>query len=196
MTSSLFAVYHYYVTMPRFSYALRLPDGSTEHGIIDAPDVLSARAALAEMSGDIIELMATVPPIEKTHTPPPSPPWHLVDEKKADKPKVKNVPPSVKNTAATYVPVTTTIRLYAGWLLAWYFLIYAFGSYQFTKALPFEIPYLDEFFLSPTILSFTFAAFLFLLLSSVHTLIGKGLVKGILLIVLGAVLVIVFRQNV
>jgi hypothetical protein len=98
--------------------------------------------------------------------------------------------------ATEYVPLSDTFRLYAGWLLAWYGLVYLLGSYQFTKHLPFEIPFLSGLFLSPLVLTFAFGTFFFLFLSSIHRLLGRGLWKGIFLTVIWVGVMAVFWVNV
>ena len=39
---------------------------------------------------------------------------------------------------APYLPLIDTLRLYAGWLLAWYGLVFAIGAYQYRGILPFH----------------------------------------------------------
>ena len=95
-----------------------------------------------------------------------------------------------------YLPLFETLRLYAGWLLAWYALVYCIGAYQYTKELPFRIPYAESLFLSPLVLSFTFAAYLFLLLSSLYQIFGKKKVIGVILSISGIVIFVLYRANV
>lgn len=93
-----------------------------------------------------------------------------------------------------YAPFISTLRLYAGWLLAWYFLIYAFGSYSELQELSFEIPYVEQLFLSPVILLFACGAYLFLVLTSLHRMLGGGFAKGLLCTVLGVMMFGLFWQ--
>lgn len=86
-----------------------------------------------------------------------------------------------------YLPLVETVRLYCGWLLAWYAVIYGLGSSQAMHRLPFEIPYVPELFASLLIFRFTLGAFLFLLASSLHRAIGGGVWKGIGLALIGLV---------
>jgi hypothetical protein len=95
-----------------------------------------------------------------------------------------------------YYPLSDTLRLYAGWLLAWYFLIYSFGGYQETRKLPFHIQIIQSLFESPLVLIFSVVCFLFLLLSSIHRLLGRSVLMGVLLTVLGIGLFIVFEVHV
>ncbi len=88
----------------------------------------------------------------------------------------------------TYAPLHETLRIFAGWLLTWYGLIYALGFLESTGRLP-QIPFIHELFLSPLVLQFTFGTFLLLALSNVHRWIGKGILAGLFLtIVYGAAL--------
>ncbi|PIR53785.1 hypothetical protein COU75_04170 [Candidatus Peregrinibacteria bacterium CG10_big_fil_rev_8_21_14_0_10_42_8] len=102
----------------------------------------------------------------------------------------------VKRQATSYLPLFETLRLYAGWLLAWYSLIYIIGAYQFTKDLPFKVPYAESLFFSPLVLSFTFAAFIFLLLSSVYILLKRKKIVAVLLVIIGVATFLLYRMNV
>lgn len=95
-----------------------------------------------------------------------------------------------------YFPLYETLRLYAGWLLAWYCLVYAIGSYQYMKEVPFHFPYAESLFLSPLVLSFTFGAYLFLLLSGIYKYYSKNKLLGLGLFVIGIALFILYRMNV
>lgn len=94
-----------------------------------------------------------------------------------------------------YHPLLETFRLYAGWLLACMAVIYAVGSYQQARVLPFHSDLLQEWLESALILHVTFTAFIFLLLGSVHRGIGGGAWKGILLAIAGFLLIAFFRAN-
>ena len=98
-------------------------------------------------------------------------------------------------TAPDYHPLLDTLRLYAGWLLACLLTIFALGSYQQLRHLPLHLSILDEWMDSPLILQVTFITFLFLLLSSVHRAIGRGVWKGLALTALGFFLLVIFRVN-
>ncbi|MCB9808503.1 hypothetical protein H6770_04595 [Candidatus Peribacteria bacterium] len=103
---------------------------------------------------------------------------------------------STEAPESVYFPFYETLRLYAGWLLAWYCLVYAVGSYQFIKELPIHIPYAESLFLSPLVLSFTFGAYLFLLLSGVYKMLGKKKKIGLILFLVGVAVFILYRMNV
>jgi len=102
---------------------------------------------------------------------------------------------SVQSETA-YFPLLETLRLYAGWLLAWYAAVYAIGSYQFMKDLPFHVPYAESLFLSPLVLSFTFAAYLFLLTTSLYKRAEKKKIAGVGLLVLSVAVFVLYRMNV
>jgi hypothetical protein len=85
--------------------------------------------------------------------------------------------------------------LYAGWLLAWYALAYALGSYQWTRNLPFRIPLVEGLLLSPLVLSFTLATFLFLMFTEIHKASDKRANKYALIIV-GIIAFLFYRVNV
>ena len=86
-----------------------------------------------------------------------------------------------------YHPLISTLRLYAGWLLGWYGLFVALGYYSHVRVLPWEIPFVEAFFVSPLIFSFIVAMFLFLLLGAMHRAMHGRLLSGIALTVVGIV---------
>ena len=97
--------------------------------------------------------------------------------------------------SSDYHPLLDTLRLYAGWLLACLFVVYALGSYQETRSLPYTFSILNEWVESPLILQVTFVTFVFLILSSVYRLLGKGVWKSVLLTIIGFALIVIFRAN-
>jgi len=101
-----------------------------------------------------------------------------------------------EESPSSYFPLLDTLRLYAGWLLAWYCLVYALGSYQHARPLPFRIPFVEGLFLSPLVLSFTWGAYLFLLLTGLWKATGKGIIKGLIVTVLGITGFVLYRMNV
>jgi hypothetical protein len=54
----------------------------------------------------------------------------------------------------------------------------------------------EGLFLSPLVLSFTFAAYLFLLLSGIWKTAGRGILKGLLLTGIGIAGFVLYRMNV
>ncbi|MDO8649502.1 MAG: hypothetical protein Q7R81_07020 [Candidatus Peregrinibacteria bacterium] len=181
--------------MASFSYTAKNPQGMTVRGMVDAIDVQAATSSLQQMNLTVDELREAPNP----STPPsPSLQWTTVPS-----PVSVTAPEFPPITHAEelppprhYLPLLDTLRLYAGWLLAWYFIIYALGSYQYIRDLPFHMPYVEELFLSPVILQFSFAAFLFLLLSALQKKIRGSYVSGIILLILGVGIFVVFRENV
>lgn len=103
-------------------------------------------------------------------------------------PQNRPLPWSAQNTSAKphapeevrYAPLHETLRIFAGWLLAWYGLIYALGFLEHTQRLP-TLPFVHELFISPLVLQFTFGTFLLLALSNIHHWCGKGLALGLIL---------------
>lgn len=88
-------------------------------------------------------------------------------------------PPPTKQPEETYLPLHTTLRLYAGWLLAWYGLVYLAGSFRSAGLAPWVPEFVQTLFASPLTLYFACATYLFLLLGTVHRLLGGGVLKGI-----------------
>ncbi len=107
----------------------------------------------------------------------------------------KHLSASAPGEHITYFPLTDTLRLYAGWLLSWYFLIFAFGSYTYLRELPVQIPLVGGLFQSPVIISFAFGAFLFMLLTEFHRLLGRGKIKGVVLSLAWLGIFVLFRMN-
>lgn len=96
---------------------------------------------------------------------------------------------------AEYHSLVDTLRLYAGWLLACLAVIFALGSYQTVRALPYEFDLLHEWVESAVILRVAFMTFIFLLLSSVHRLLGGGVWRGTLLTIVGFAAIALFMAN-
>jgi hypothetical protein len=175
--------------MPLYSYRATDAMGSTQQGSIDAQDADAAREALNQKSWTPIDVTeASSEPFsfvspQPSQTPQPS---SRVEKKTA-------APLSAKKV---YLPIAATLRLYAGWLLAYYALVYAVGWYEHSRTLPFEIPYVEALILSPLVFSFTFAAFLFLIGHSLYRAAGGGLWKGMLVSSVGIGVFVVYRMNV
>ena len=94
-----------------------------------------------------------------------------------------------------YHPLLSTLRLYAGWLLACLAIVYALGTYQQLKVFPLRLDILDEWMDSPMLLNVTSVTFLFLMLSSVHQALGRGFWKGVFLTGAGFSILVVFQIN-
>lgn len=80
----------------------------------------------------------------------------------------------------TYLPLLATARLYAGWLLLWYGVIFVLGHYASSDRLPFALPFIDSLYQSPFILHMSFGTYLFLLLSSMYRAFGDGAGKAMI----------------
>ena len=176
--------------MTTYTYQATDSSGNQREGTVDALSLQAARDAVMDLGLQPIEIYESALP---TTAPADDSPW--VDPMSAAPP-----PPAPDNTVSesstAYFPFLETLRLYAGWLLAWYSIVYAVGAYQFLNDVPFRIPYAESLFLSPLVLSFTFAAYLFLLLSSIYKATGSSKKKALLLSVLGIVIFILYRINV
>lgn len=160
--------------MPTFTYIGTTMDGKPERGTIETATAEEARETLRKRGVLVENVMRSA-----ILTPQP----------------VVAAPVAVPAEVPGYAPLSDTFRLYAGWLLAWYVIVYLLGSYQYTKRLPFEVPFVESLFMSPLVLNFAFGTFLFLMLSSVHCALGRGLWKGLLLAVVWAGLVTLFVVN-
>lgn len=173
--------------MSHFSYVARDQDGRSVTGALEAPSAEAARASLREMDlhVDLLEHGGG----ERSAEPEKRPAEAIVSW------TARETPAAAPASERDYFPLVDTLRLYAGWLLAWYFIIYSFGYYQSTRPLPLRIPLIDELYASPMILSFSVAAFLFLLLSSIHRLFGRGVLLGIGLSIVGIIAFWLFQSN-
>ncbi len=110
---------------------------------------------------------------------------------------LKTPPPApVKAISTSYHSLLTTLRLYAGWLLAWYGLFVALGYYVSVRALPWDIPFVQAFYESSLIFSFVVAIFLFLLMSAMHRALGGRLFGGIALTIVGIAAFAAVRLNI
>ena len=175
--------------MTEYSYRATDEFGAEKHGTLSAISLQVAREQLQAMQ--LVPVEITESPKDAAPQPMPIEPFPAEG---AIGEKAETLPPSSKETA--YFPLYETLRLYAGWLLAWYCLVYAVGSYQFIKDLPIHVPYAESLFLSPLVLSFTFGAYLFLLLSGIYKTVGKKKFSGIVLTVIGIAIFLLYRMNV
>lgn len=155
--------------MSLFFYRARDPQNQAREGTVDAISLQHARDLLKSK-----ELF-----VEHMHEATPS----LLSQPSS---------PSLPH----YYPLIDTLRLYAGWLLAWYSVVFAIGAYQSRGTLPFHSDLIAGLASSITVLSLAFATFLFLMLSSLHRLIHGGILKGFLLTLLGTIAEIWFVVNI
>lgn len=189
--------------MPQFTYTAIKADGQRVSGSIEAFSLQAANDALKQMHL-IPEEIHESTTSEKPLTPEQAekllsftPPLPVDDESSLPAPFAGPEPSTAAPEAErTYFPLLDTLRLYAGWLLAWYCLVYALGHYQHSRPLPFSIPFVEGLFLSPLVLSFTLAAYLFLLLTGLWKATGKGIVKGLIVTGIGVVGFVLYRMNV
>lgn len=152
--------------MTTYTYQATDSSGKTLDGTIDAHSLQAAREAIVSLGLEPLEIFEAEVPVD-----------------------IQAIP------EVAYFPLLETLRLYAGWLLAWYSLVYAVGSYQFTKDIPVHVPYAESLFLSPLVLSFTFAAYLFLLFTGIYTLMGRSKKIGIILSIVGIVVFLLYKMN-
>jgi hypothetical protein len=162
--------------MPTFSYIAKNPGGSESRGIVDAASLDAAREELRKrgvFTEDVREIPeADVVRQSKTEKKPAPLPWSGAINGSA--PKLPETP--------TYAPLHETLRVFAGWLLAWYGVIYALGFLEQSGKLR-ELPFVRELFESRLVLQFTFGTFLVLAMSNVHRWLGGGTLKGFVLAV-------------
>lgn len=166
--------------MATFAYIAKKPDGSEDRGIIDAASFDAAREELRKkglLPEDIREIpgkpIAPEAPVADVKPKPAPLPWSAATNGGTTTPA-----PAVESAA--YAPLHETLRIFAGWLLAWYGVIYALGFLEHTEKLP-AIPFVSELFASRLVLQFTFGTFLLLALSNVHRWLGRGILLGFVL---------------
>lgn len=154
---------------------------ATSEGTINLPSAHSTPNLVLEGDVDIAP-------------PPPAPPVESRPSTKEEEPSA----PKKRSPKKKYHPFTDTLRLYAGWLLAWYCLVYALGAYQHTRNLSFRVPYVEALLppYSPIVLTFTLAAFLFLFGTSLHRAMGGGRIKGLAVTAVCIASFVFYRLNV
>jgi hypothetical protein len=184
--------------MTLFAYVARDLEGNVQSGLLDAQDASQATTALSGDGLKVEELHeATLHEREELPQPAqersavsraPSPP----QKRRSSSAPSKN-PPAVK-----YHPLHDTLRLYAGWLLAFYAVAYALGAYQHTRSLPFRIPYAEAQLpaFAPLVFSMTLGVFLFLLLGTLHRTLRGGKALGFLFALLGILAFTFYRMNI
>src|SRR3989344_9162604 len=152
--------------MPRFSYIARSSNGSLERGTLEASDAETAREVLRR-KGFVVEQLqgeTLAPEITLGNTMP----WTATDDEEKPSTRKRATPASVR----TYVPLMDTVRIFAGWLLAWYAVVFVLGSLQLDRKISEDLPFVQALFQSPLVLRFSCATFLVLLLSSLHRWMG------------------------
>ncbi|MDD5750910.1 MAG: hypothetical protein PHS73_00120 [Candidatus Peribacteraceae bacterium] len=176
--------------MPHFTYSAITKGGELQEGTMEAISMQAARDAIREMQLTLEEIHESTA-AEQAEFTTSAPPLPAASAAPAESPQGKE-PPAKR----AYFPLIDTLRLYAGWLLAWYAVVYAFGSYQHLRPLPFQIPYLTGLSLSPLVLQFALGAFLFLLCTGLWKRLGKNLWGGLLLTASGVAGFVLYRMNV
>ncbi|MDA1208545.1 MAG: hypothetical protein O2904_00755 [bacterium] len=179
--------------MPLFFYSARNERNTLVHGTIDAFSAQAARDSLQQMNMVAEELHEAtlkerkqasdkdedITPAKKFITPNEV----YIDKTPSIDHSFNESATTKRRTRKSYYPFFETLRLYTGWLLAWYILVYAFGSYQHVKDISFRIPYVEALLppFSPIVLRFAFTCFVFLAFSNIYTFFGsKSLHKKIL----------------
>ena len=186
-----------YTSPMRFSYIARTISGEEQRGIAEANSLEDAHEDLRKKNLLVEEIHVAKPEehLTATFTAPPRLPGEKIDPLWTNVDAEKNKEQSVV-AEHPYVPLIDTFRLFAGWLLAWYAVVYLLGSAQSLGRLPIEIPFIDSLFLSPLILRLSFATYLFLLVTTIHRALGKGIGRGIFLTIVGIVAYGFFHVNV
>lgn len=173
--------------MPSFAYIARTNAGTLERGSLTAPDAEEAREILRKRNLFVEELQTEQGQRVQVRFPPTVLPWSTTE---TDEPSSAS---SADLEPVEYVPLLDTLRLFAGWLLAWYAVVYLIGSFQRAGKLPSGLPFVEGLFLSPLVLRFAFGTYLFLLLTSLHRILGGGVGKGLLLTVVGVAMLVGFH---
>ena len=101
-----------------------------------------------------------------------------------------------RESDSEYYPFSDTIRLYAGWLLAWYGLVYILGWFQSTRSMEPAIPFVYGLLYSPLVLTCTLVAFLYLLFHSLQRTINRGYLSGTFLLLIAIVVFGLYRIHV
>ena len=159
--------------MPLYTYSALNVDDNVINGTIDSLSVEAARNTLKAMQLKVTEVHEATLTEQSSlsHSLEGHPNLQSSDSWSYDSPDQSNldsIPDLYPDTSVVYLPFVQTARLYAGWLLAWYFLVMAVGAYQMNRSLPFEIPYVQALLLSSLVHACTLMAFLFLCFSSLQ----------------------------
>lgn len=167
--------------MPLYTYIAEDAAGVKQSGTVEAPTYDQAREILRKR--DLaVSALAEFTLSEQDPLPVETMPWSG---------RKKSAP--AQETETAYLPLIETLRLFAGWLIAWYGVVYFLGGLQLKKSISADIPFIAALSSSSLVLRFCFATFLFLLLTSVHSWMGKGIAKGIVLTVIGILLMAGFH---
>ncbi len=188
--------------MTLFRYNALNEDGEQVSGTVDAADEQTARSALedAHMTDIALTLQSSsqnIPVKPVSSSKPPEAPSLPLRKTTPDVPKVpaqETVPASLSKKTIPESSLISTLRLYAGWLVAWYGLVMALGYYSHVRILNMDIPFVEGLFLSPLVFSFLLATFLFLFMSTLTRLLKGGLVTGCILGIAGLGIFVAVKQ--
>ena len=160
--------------MPLFSYTGTDSDGQSVSGTLEADTQDAAHNTLKDVGIDVVSLeVQGAFPLEREGTEV----REELEEKEVQK---------VQHREETdYYPLIDTIRLYAGWLLAWFGAVFALGFYQSTRPLSFRIPYVENLSQSPVLFQAALGLFLLLLFSGFYKATGRNIVAGLMLLCIG-----------
>lgn len=175
--------------MAEFSYIARTAGGTLEKGTMNAKSPEAAREQLRKRQLQVEELKEEE---GKSIGFAGAMPWTTTDD---NLPATASIKQQAMKDDENYIPLTDTLRLFAGWLLAWYALVYLLGSLRMNGKIPYDVPFLQGLFESQIVLRFSFGTFLFLLATSIHRAWGGGTGKGIVLGVAWVVLMGLFHLN-
>lgn len=173
--------------MPSFPYVARTPNGTLERGVVDV-DTIDEVKTYIHAKGWTVEEIAGDTQVSFIETPT----WTTTENKHTS----TTIEAPVIELETVYIPLLQTIRLFAGWLMAWYGIIYLAGTYRGDGRLPYDIPLIQSLASSDLVLRFSFAVFLFLLLSDVYAWTGKKAVFGVLITIVGIAMMWMFHVNV
>ncbi len=194
-------------SMPAFAFEGTDSTGTVRRGSVQASDKYAAFKKLRDDQKLLLTMLSPVgilpqykdPELDqwqrgaRTTTAPQRPTIGFTDVADVSKSQ-RAASPALRTSAdSPYHPLAATLRLYAGWLLAWYGLFVAIGYYSVQRTLPWDIPFVQAFYLSPLILSFIVAIFLLLMLSALHKAMRGGALSGIAFTVLGIALFVGVR---
>ena len=104
--------------------------------------------------------------------------------------------PTPRQSTSSYIKLSSTLSLYASWLLAWYGLFSAVGYYSLFRDVPIDIPGTEGFLFSPLIVSVMLAIFLFLLCHTIVEAIRAGRMVTAIIFFVGTALFFVVRMNI
>jgi hypothetical protein len=172
--------------MPRFAYTARTSAGEIVSDEIEASHAQEARQLIRVMGCELQELKEV--PVKRK-----DPVWVVSGD---DAAVAENSRKKSSEVVSSYAPLVDTFRLYCGWLLAWYFFIYALGGYQLLRALPLRFSLFVDLLSSSLIAQCAFAVFLFLLFSDLHRLMRLRLAGALTLAGMGFLLLAVYAVNV